>query len=246
MGRTIQLCSLLCLAVASCTLWNAFVSPSPGGPEKLLQAKRVASVTPARPVQRATSSVSLAAPLCLLALAWVARSSKKPLKRPVVHLRASWRPLPALPCQSIPSADSCAGVTSNVTELMSFEEVETIHVPENDQSFMKVTAAEPASQKQVPKPGGKRKRSSRTQRRSIGARLARPTEYPPAATELPYDISKVRSKLQRGLCGHGPSRTACRSREVCSQVSSATGQGIVVYSGSRFSICSVFFHSEGL
>ena len=244
MGRTIQHCSLLCLAIASCTLWNAFVSPSPGGPEKLLQANRVTSVTPARPVQRATSSVSLAAPLCLLAVAWVARSSKKPLKRPVVHLRASWRPLPALP-QSIPSADSCAGVTSNVTELMSFEEVESIHVTENDQSFMQVTA-EPASQ-QAPKPAaGKRKRSSRTQRRSIGARLARPTEYPPAATELPYDISKVRSKLQSGLCGHGPSRTACRSREVCSQVSSATGQGIVVYSGSRFSICSVFFHSEGL
>ena len=235
MGRTIQHCSLLCLAIASCTLWNAFVSPSPGGPEKLLQVNRVTSVTPARPVQRATSSVSFAAPLCLLAVAWVARSSKKPLKRPVVHLRASWRPLPALP-QSIPSADSCAGVTSNVTELMSFEEVESIHVTENDQSFM-----------EVPKPaGGKRKRSSRTQRRSIGARLARPTEYLPAATELPYDISKVRSKLQSGLCGHGPSRTACRSREVCSQVSSATGQGIVVYSGSRFSICSVFFHSEGL
>ena len=38
---------------------------------------------------------------------------------------------------------------------------------------------------------------------------------------------EVRSKLQSGLCGHGPSRTACRSREVCSQVSSATGQGIV-------------------
>lgn len=37
--------------------------------------------------------------------------------------------------------------------------------------------------------------SERTQRRSIGARLARPTEYPPAATELPYDISKARTKL---------------------------------------------------
>ena len=36
------------------------------------------------------------------------------------------------------NSSSIQGVTSNVTELMSFEEVETIHVIENDQSFMKV------------------------------------------------------------------------------------------------------------
>ena len=38
---------------------------------------------------------------------------------------------------------------------------------------------------------------------------------------------QVRSKLQSGLCGRGPSRTACRARENRSQVSNATAQGIV-------------------
>ena len=37
-------------------------------------------------------SVSLAAPLCLLAVAWVARSSKKPLKRPAAKLHGEgWK-----------------------------------------------------------------------------------------------------------------------------------------------------------
>ena len=38
---------------------------------------------------------------------------------------------------------------------------------------------------------------------------------------------QVRSKLQSGLCGRDPSRTACRARETRSQVSTATAQGIV-------------------
>ena len=47
----------------------------------------------------------------------------------------------------------------------------------------------------IPLPSFANKLKERTQRRSIGARLARPTEYPPAATELPYDISKAWTKL---------------------------------------------------
>ena len=41
-------------------------------------------------------SVSLAAPLCLLAVAWVARSSKKPLKRPAAKLQ--WLQLEGAHC----------------------------------------------------------------------------------------------------------------------------------------------------
>eukprot|EP00435_Cladocopium_sp_Y103_P052670 s2363_g16.t1 len=113
MGRAMQLCSLLCLATASCTFWRAFVSPSSGGPPKALKA----SPTPARAspvVQRAsTQGVSLAAPLCLLAVVAVARSSKrKAVKRhPVVLLSASTRPLP--PAQN--------SVAPSYSELISVE-----------------------------------------------------------------------------------------------------------------------------
>jgi len=247
MGRAAILCSLLCVIAASRTVWHAFVSPtSAGGPSKVLKPGSArASASPVLVQQGASAQgVSLAAPLCLLAVAWVARSSnkinKKPLKRqPVVVLSASTRPVFQTPASVVPS----------ITQLIDLEdEVNTAPVPETDFSFMEASVEPqppPPTSMGRPKGGHNRKgRSSRTARRSIGARLARPNQVP-VATAPSYDISKVRSKLQSGLCGRGPSRTSCRAREIRSQVRNATAQGIVVYSGLRFSIFCVAHHSEG-
>lgn len=239
MGRAMRLCSLLCLATASCTFWCAFVSPSFGGPPKAPKAGQSPRASPV--VQRAsTQGVSLAAPLCLLAVAAVARTSRrKAVKRhPVVLLSAS---------RTLPPAQN--SVAPSYSDLISVEdELETVPMNDSENSFTEANVepvtSMPAAPGQSPKSRRNRKwRSSRTQRRCIGARLARPAE-PLVPTKLSYDISKVRSKLQSGLCGRDPSRAACRARETRSQVSTAT-QGIVVYSGSRCSIFSVVHHSEG-
>ena len=94
---------------------------------------------------------------------------------------------------------------------------------------------------QEPKPqlrpkGRKQSQSSRSYRRSIGAKLLRGPDF--VEITAPYDISKalrrsccelweVRTKLQRGLAGRGEARTECRDRETRKDVSSVDVQAIL-------------------